>query len=97
MQGLIKKISQHSSHLKEKFGLSKIGIFGSHSIGTATTESDLDVLYEMLPNRRLTFRELVDFENELRTISGISQIDLVNQKYLNPFVAAAMENNVIYV
>jgi hypothetical protein len=51
----------------ERFGVGKLSIFGSLIHGTATDESDLDILVEFLPDRTPGFA-YVDLEDELSAL-----------------------------
>ena len=39
-------LQEHKAEMKEKFGLTKIGLFGSYAKDTATEESDIDFVIE---------------------------------------------------
>ncbi len=45
-------LKKHKKELKEKFGVEKIGLFGSYAKGNATQESDID-LYVVLKERKV--------------------------------------------
>jgi len=97
MINVLQTISKNASMLKQKYGLARLGVFGSQVEGDAKLNSDIDVIYEMIPGKRFTFREFLLFENELKIITGVQEVDLVNAKYINPFVADSAEKSIIYV
>ncbi len=58
----IKKIlKKHEKELKEKYGVMKIGIFGSYLKGYAKEESDLDILVEFDPDAKISLLDFVEF------------------------------------
>jgi predicted nucleotidyltransferase len=97
MENVILSIINNSVKLKQKFGLARLGVFGSQVQGSASSDSDLDILFEPMPGKSFTFKEYIQLENELKAITGLDKVDLVNAKYVNPFVAASAEKSIKYV
>ena len=64
-----------------RYGVASLMIFGSVARGTAGPASDLDVLYELLPGRRLGW-EIEDLDDELSALFG-RRVDLVSRTALN--------------
>jgi predicted nucleotidyltransferase len=93
----LQTIKKNASMLKQKYGLARLGVFGSQVEGEAKLNSDLDVIYETVPGKRFTFKEFLLFENELKLITGVKDVDLVNAKYINPFVEDSAEKSIVYV
>ena len=80
MINVLRTISKNAEMLKQKYGLARLGVFGSQVEGETKLNSDIDVIYEMIPGKRFTFREFLLFENELKIIIGVQEVDLVNAK-----------------
>lgn len=59
-----------------RYGVGRLLIFGSVARGTATPDSDVDVLYELLPGRVLGW-EIEQFADELSEVLG-RPVDLVS-------------------
>jgi predicted nucleotidyltransferase len=97
MTHVFQTIKKNAAMLKQKYGLARLGVFGSQVEGEAKLNSDIDVIYETIPGKRFTFKEFLLFENELKIITGVQDVDLVNAKYINPFVADSAEKTIIYV
>lgn len=97
MNNVLQAIKKNASMLKQKYGLARLGVFGSQVRGEAKLNSDLDVIYETNPGKRFTFKEFLLFENEMKVITGVHEVDLVNAKYINPFVADSAEKTIVYV
>jgi len=83
--------------LKNKFHILRIGLFGSYANDTNSVDSDLDLIFELEEGKYLGLKETYDLEQFIQNLFGIKQVDLVNQKYLNPIIAAEVEKSVIYV
>jgi predicted nucleotidyltransferase len=96
MNPIIQTLHDNLPTLKAKYPLQSLAIFGSYSRGTQTPNSDLDVLYEALPNTFLDLYNYMDLKNDLAEITNL-KIDLVNKKFINPVVWLKAKNDVIYV
>jgi predicted nucleotidyltransferase len=59
--------------------------------------SDLDVLYDLEENARLSFQEYILLEEAISKQTGITDIDLVRQTNMNPLVWLTVKDTVIYV
>ncbi len=96
MIAVIQILKDNLPILKAKYPLLNLAVFGSYSRGEETAESDLDILYEALPD---TFLDLHDYLGLQRDLAAITQlkIDLVNKKYINPVVWLKAKNEIIYV
>lgn len=72
----------------ERYGIARLVIFGSVARGTADPASDLDILYELRPDRRLGW-EIEDLTDELSGLFG-RRVDLVSRSALHPRLRAAV-------
>lgn len=59
-----------------RYGIARLLVFGSVARGTATPDSDIDVLYELAPGRRLGW-EIEQLADELAALFG-RPVDLVS-------------------
>ncbi|HXH58151.1 nucleotidyltransferase family protein [Iamia sp.] len=79
-----------------RYGVARLEVFGSVSRGDAGPDSDIDVLYEMVPGARLGWdiEKLVD---ELEALFGRS-VDLVSRRALHERLRESVlaEAQVIY-
>jgi uncharacterized protein len=60
----------------------RLSVFGSVLRDDFGPDSDVDVLYEFRPGHGVGFG-IVQIEQELATILGVTKVDLVSAKYLN--------------
>ena len=58
-----------------RYGIARLRVFGFVARGTATLDSDIDVLYELTPGRRLGW-EIEQLPDELAAVVG-QPVDLV--------------------
>ena len=64
----------------DRYGIAELRIFGSRARGTATPDSDIDVLYILLPGRKLGW-EIEQLADELGGVLG-HHVDLVSLRAL---------------
>lgn len=84
-------LRSHKPYLKEKYGVSRIGLFGSFARGDTTDKSDVDILVEFERPVGLDYLRLA---SELEELIGM-KVDLVTkkgikQRYL-PYVEKDLE------
>ena len=94
MDEVILKLKKYKPILHSKYGVKKIGVFGSVARGDAKKESDIDIVVEI---NILNPFILLDLKDELKKILN-RDIDLVRmRKYLNPALKQRIRKEVIYV
>ena len=71
-----------------RYGIARLMIFGSVARGMAEPSSDVDVLYELQPGRRLGW-EIEDLSDELSELFG-RPVDLVSRAALHERLRAAV-------
>jgi len=71
-----------------RYGVARLMIFGSVARGTAEPSSDVDVLYELQPGRRLGW-EIEDLSDELSELFA-RPVDLVSRAALHERLRAAV-------
>lgn len=76
----------------EAFGVSRIGVFGSHARGDADEASDVDILVEL---REPTFDNFMDLVFFLEELFG-RDVDLVTTEALSPYMAPSVRREVVW-
>jgi|SRR5580658_10469745 predicted nucleotidyltransferase len=72
----------------DRYGIAELKVFGSRARGTAGPGSDIDVLYTLLPGRKLGW-EIEQLADELASLLG-SRVDLVSLRALHPQLRPAV-------
>lgn len=86
-------LRNHKRHLVEKYGVQRVGIFGSLARGEATQRSDIDIIVEMPPD----LFQMVHMKEELETLFA-TPVDLIRySKYLNELLRRRIDCEAIYV
>ena len=65
-------LENHKSDFADRFGVERIGVFGSVARDEATENSDVDVIAQMPPN----FGSLIELQEELEKEFG-TKVDLI--------------------
>lgn len=73
----------------QRYGVEELAVFGSVARGETSADSDVDLLYVLVPGARLGFA-LNRLEDELAGIFG-RPVDLVSRKALHPLLRDAVE------
>lgn len=91
----IKKIiKDHKNILKDDYGISEIGLFGSYIKGKQANTSDVDILVEFQePIDLFTF---VHLKNQLSDLLDVN-VDLVTKKALKPKIKERILSEVLYI
>ena len=96
MNSVIQILRDNLPALKAKYPLASLGVYGSYSRDEQTTESDLDVLYETLPNTFLDLHKYFGLQRDLASLTHL-KVDLVNKKYMNEVIWLRAKHDIIYV
>ncbi len=90
----IEKLKTSENFIKERFGVERIGIFGSYARGEETSSSDVDVLVEFEQGRK-TFDNFIELKFFLEDLFGRS-VDLVTIQALKPQLKDSILHEVQY-
>lgn len=90
----ISTLKEHEKLIRQKFGVKKIGIFGSFARGEEKEDSDLDVLVVFEEGQK-TFDNYMDLKFYLEDLFG-REIDLVTERALKPQLKAIIMKEVVY-
>lgn len=79
-----------------RFGVIKLGVFGSRLHGTAKVESDLDILISLEEPSKISLFDLVRMSNQLAELTGL-HIDLTVEQDLKPALRESILSTVRYI
>jgi len=90
---ILQKLSAVKPDLEKRYGLTRIGIFGSVARNEAKQYSDIDVVVEMQPD----LLKRVSLKDELEELFGI-EVDVVRYRHgMNVFLKNRIDSEAIYV
>jgi len=87
-------LREHEPEIKKRFGVAKIGIFGSFVRGEERPESDVDVLV-MFRKEEKTFDNYMGTKFYLEDLFG-RKVDLVTDAALKPLIREPILREVVY-
>jgi len=87
-------LKEHKDELHQKFGLTKIGLFGSYARGDENIESDIDLAIEI--NSKNSFRSFFGLKTYLED-NFHKKVDLGIESSLKPIVKEYVSKEIIYV
>ena len=88
-------LREHETMLKSRFGVERIGIFGSFARGEERPESDIDVLVTFRTGEK-TFDNFMGIKFYLEDIFD-RKVDLVTEAALKPLIRDPILAEVVYV
>jgi len=88
-------LRQHEQEIRERFGVERIGIFGSFVRGEEKPESDVDVLVEFRDGEE-TFDHYMDLKFYLEDLFG-RKVDLVMKDAIKRRLREPILSEVVYV
>ena len=92
-QDILDFLSQHKESFAEKYGVTKIGLFGSYARDEAQEKSDIDIFAEMPPKFDLLIRLQEELESQLK-----HKIDLIRLRAkMNPRLKENILREGLYV
>jgi len=91
---VIKVLKQELPYLKQRYGVSNLGLFGSYSRNEQTEHSDIDLLVDF--ERPIDFFILFDMEDYLKEKFGID-VEIVTRPALKDRIKNRILKEVSYV
>jgi len=89
---VIETITEHKKEIKKKYGVKKIGVFGSHVRGEQTETSDVDLLVEF---EKPTFDNFMDLLFFFEDLFG-KKVDLITNRSMSPHISPRIEKGVVW-
>lgn len=90
----ISTLKEHEKFICQKFGVKRIGIFGSFARGEEREDSDLDVLVVFEEGQK-TFDNYMDLKFYLEDLFG-REVDLATENALKPQLKDIIMKDVVY-
>ena len=87
-------LKEHKNELKEDYGISEIGLFGSYVAGNQKESSDIDVLVEFYKTTDLL--SFVHLKNHLSDLLE-ANVDLVMKRALKSEIGERVLREVVYI
>ena len=93
---IIYYLSRNKEYFFQRFGVIKIGLFGSYVRGEEREDSDIDILIELDKNTNNIYKNKLQLKNELEQYFQ-KRVDIAREKYLRPLARESIMNDITYV
>ena len=93
---IINYLQEQQPYFYNTFGINFIGLFGSFSRGDETKNSDIDILYNIDKDKKLSMFKYLKIASQLEDFFH-KKIDLVRVDTLKPTVKKYVDKDLIYV
>ncbi|GAB3924364.1 nucleotidyltransferase family protein [Larkinella terrae] len=95
-QFILQTLEGNRDRLRSEFGIEQIGLYGSFARSEQTEKSDIDLVYKLMDGHSLVLNDKERLQRILRRKLR-RKLDLIDQRYINPFTMYTMQKDVIYV
>jgi hypothetical protein len=95
-QDILNYLKSQQDKYSNKFGIKFIGVFGSFARDEANDKSDIDILYEIEENKKLSIFNYLKLVNELEN-SFHKKVDLVRSATLKPQIKDYVYQDLLHV
>lgn len=90
---VLRALNAQKQELSTKYGITRLGIFGSIARDQATEASDVDIVVDMPPD----LFQMVHMKEDLEELLGVP-VDLIRlHKHMNAFLKNRIDDEAIYV
>lgn len=90
---VLRTLNAQKQELSIKYGITRLGVFGSVARDQATEASDVDIVVEMPPD----LFQMVHMKEDLEQLLGVP-VDLIRlHKHMNVFLKNRIDDEAIYV
>lgn len=91
---IITYLNQNKKLLYDRFGVIRIGVFGSYAAGTPSSSSDIDMVVEMEGNKK-NIHNFLGLKRFLENEFG-KKVDLGFEHSLKPVVKEMIQEQIVY-
>ncbi len=94
-ESVIEILRDHKKVLRQKYGVIKIGVFGSYARNQQRADSDIDIAIEIIKEKK-NLHNFLSIKRELERILG-KKVDLGIESTLKPIIKEYVNKEIIYV
>lgn len=80
---------------RERFHITRIGLFGSYARGEQTDKSDIDLIVEFEENTRDLFEVKIRLKKFIKAETG-KDVDICREKYIKPGIREYIIKETLY-
>lgn len=95
-QDILNYLKLNQGYYNDKFGIQFIGLFGSFARDEANDNSDIDILYKIKKDKKLSIFKYLELNKQLEDFFH-KKIDLVRDETLKPQIKNYIQKDISYV
>ena len=95
-EDILDYLKSHNDYYRNQFGVQFIGIFGSFARGEADRNSDIDILYKIEEEKKLSIFDYLKLNKHLEDYFH-KKIDLVREEQIKPLLKSYIQKDISYV
>ena len=95
-QDILNYLKSNQQYYHNQFGVQFIGLFGSFARDEATANSDIDILYKIEKDKKLSMFQYLKLNKQLED-NLHKKIDLVRDETLKPQIKSYIQKDISYV
>lgn len=93
---VLEQLQSNKTFLSSKYNISKLGLFGSFARDEATADSDIDILFEVKENKKLSLFDYLGLTKDLEK-TLCHKVDLVRESTLKTALKPYVYKDIVYV
>ena len=93
---ILEYLNNNKLEFAQKYYINKFGLFGSFARNEQTENSDIDIVYFMKEDEKISYFQLFELEKILEKQFN-RRVELINYQYINPIIKYKAKNEIIYV
>lgn len=95
-QDILEYLKSNQKYYYDQFGIEFIGIFGSFARDDSNHDSDIDILYKIEKDKKLSIFKYLELNKQLEDFFH-KKIDLVRDETLKPQIKEYIQKDISYV
>ena len=95
-QEILNYLKSHQEYYYNQFGIRFVGLFGSYAREEADEKSDIDILYKIDKDKKLSIFQYLKLNKQLEDFFR-TKIDLVRDETLKPKLKQYIRKDITYV
>ena len=95
-QEILNYLKSHQEYYYNQFGIRFVGLFGSYAREEADEKSDIDILYKIDKDKKLSIFQYLKLNKQLEDFFR-TKIDLVRDETLKPQLKQYIRKDITYV
>ena len=88
-------LSQNKKMFRERYHITRIGLFGSYARGEQNTNSDIDLLVEFEDNTQDLYDLKIQLKDFFKSSLGVD-VDICREKYIKPRIKSSILKEAVY-